>query len=138
MMFLDYDFYKFNKVLLTEYIDEVLKGYGDEELDLKTCYDIAEAFETMVYLNGLYIDNKNRYQGISNLIMECKDDDYKVLKEKIEDFALVKSVFNRLMNSIHLNIQYNMHVLKSKKDIKDFILNRLDPIVKEKLDHMKL
>ena len=72
------------------------------------------------------------------MIAECKDDDYNILKEKIENFVLMKNVFNRLMNSIHLNIVYNMHILKTKKDIKEFILVRLDPIVKEKLDHMKV
>lgn len=137
-MFLDFDFYKFNKKLLEEYMDEVLKDFGNEELDLKTCYDISERFETMVYLNGLYIDEQNKYQCLPYMIAECKDDDYNILKEKIENFVLVKNIFNRLMNSIHLNIVYNMHILKTKKDIKEFILVRLDPIVKEKLDHMKV
>lgn len=137
-MFLDFDFYKFNKKLLEEYMDEVLKDFGNEELDLKTCYEISERFETMVYLNGLYIDKQNRYQCLPYMIAECKDDDYNILKEKIENFVLMKNVFNRLMNSIHLNIVYNMHILKTKKDIKEFILVRLDPIVKEKLDHMKV
>lgn len=137
-MFLDFDFYKFNKKLLEEYMDEVLKDFGNEELDLKTCYEISERFETMVYLNGLYIDEQNRYQCLPYMISECKDDDYNILKEKIENFVLVKNIFNRLMNSIHLNIVYNMHILKTKKDIKEFILVRLNPIVKEKLDHMKV